>query len=336
MIRAHRISSENIDQMQAIYGRFSARARTDYRWAYSPVPFELFKETVAQGFMAGYLVEDTSVEDIVGFLLYCPEAHRAIEINVIYSELEDKKAILDKLIVPFILDVRELDGWDVISYAMLGEQEGFVRSINWYGFKPVGQAIVNFDIMDSISLQIMKQQKPPELTDGFSLSQWQPQLAGAVAETIYEAFHKTSDAFWDPRFRTVQGARDVLSLITSGDMGKFLPDCTTLALQDGVPVGFCFIVQAADFTGNIPLIGVNPIAKRKGLGLHMLQTSLNNTVQGVLDGHVNLLKVHATHDTDNISAIKMYRRMGFREDYNYPHVFLTREKALAFKQNKWC
>ena len=336
MIRAHRITSETIDCLQAIYARFALRAKTEYRWAYEPIPFESFKIAITQGRMAGYWVEDTTIEDTVGFMLYCREAHRSIEINVIYSELEDKKVILDKLIVPFIQDVRELDGWDVISYAMLGEQENFVRTINWYGFKPVGQAIVQFDMMDSISMQIMAQQKPPELAENMTLSPWQPQWIGGVAESIHEAFLKSSDAWWDPRFRSLPGAKEVLALITSGEMGRFLPDCSMIALQDETPVGFCFVVQSADFTGNIPLIGVRPSVKKKGLGLHLLQHALRQTVQSVLDGKANLLKVSATLDTDNISAIKMYRRMGFREVYNYPHVFLTRERALAFQRNKWC
>lgn len=336
MIRVHRITSDTIDRMATAYARFEQRAKVEYRWAYDPVPFEQFKETVALGIMAGYWVEDTSVEDVVGFMLYCIEPHQSIEINVIYCELEDRKAVLDKLIVPFILDVRQQEGWDVVSYAMLGEQEHFIRSICWYGFKPVGQAIVNFDIMDSLSLQIMSQQKPPALPENITLSPWRPELAGGVAEAVFESFSKTSDAFWDPRFRTLLGARGVVALLTADEMGVFLPDCTTVALQDGVPVGFCFMVQSADFTGNIPLIGVRPSVKRQGLGLHLLQTSLRNAVQGVLDGKAHMLKVHATLDTDNISAIKMYRRMGFREEYNYPHVYLTREKALAFKQNKWC
>jgi ribosomal protein S18 acetylase RimI-like enzyme len=336
MIRSHRITTENIHQMQAIYGRFELRAKTEYRWAYDPISFDEFKLAIAQHVLAGYWVEDTSVEDAVGFLLYCQEAHRAIEINVIYSELEDKKAILDKLLIPFIHDVRQLDGWDVISYAMLGEQEHFIRTISWYGFKPVGQAIVEFDILDSISLQILQQQKLPPLSEEFTLDSWQPQYAGGISASIFEAFSQTADAFWDPRFRTLPGAKEVVATLTSGMMGKHIPECTSVALQNGVPVGFCFLVEAGDLSGNIPLIGLRPDVKRQGLGLQLLQRTLAKGVQAMLDSQVNLIKVTATLDTDNIPAIKMYRRLGFRETCNYPHVYMTREKAMAFKQGKWC
>ncbi len=336
MIRAQRITSDNVAQMQGIYQRFSQRAIPDYRWSLEPVPFEDFKIAIAQGHLGGYFVEDTSVEDTVGFLLYCLEAHRAIEINVIYSELDDQKAILDKLIVPFIQDVRQIDGWDVISYPMLGEQEWFIRSINWYGFKPVGQAIVEFDFMDSISLQIMQQQQLPPLDNGITLTPWHPQYAGGTVQSIFEAFSKTTDAFWDPRFRSLQGAREVVHFITSGAMGTLHPECSTIALQDGVPVGFCFLVQSDAMTANIPLIGLRPTLKHKGLGLHLLQLTLIKAIQAMVNGEATIFKITATLDTDNIPAIKMYRRLGFRETYNYPHVYLTREKAMAFQVGKWC
>jgi ribosomal protein S18 acetylase RimI-like enzyme len=336
MIRAQRITSDNIDSLQAVYERFMQRAATDYQWNFPPLPFPQLKVAILQNALAGYRMEDTSVEDTVGFMLYCHEAHRAIEINVIYSELEDKKTVLDKLLVPFIQEIRQTEGWDVISYAMLGEQEHFIRSICWYGFRPVGQAIVDFDIMDSISLQIAHQQQLAHLPEDITLVPWQSQYAGGVAEVIYEAFSKASDALWDPRFGSLKGTRQVLGLIESGRMGALLREYTTVALRGDQPVGVCLLVHADGYNANIPLIGVHPDYKKISLGLHLLQTTLKQVVQGMLEAKISLLKISATLDTDNIPAIKMYRRLGFREVSNYPHVYMTREKALAYQPGKWC
>lgn len=336
MIKAHRITTESMDALRPLYQRFTERARPDYHWTYDPVDFEQFKKAISVKILQGYWVEDTASSGPVGLMLYRHEDHRALEVNVIYSELEDKKTIVDRLMRLFIQDVREEPGWDVVSYAMLGHQEHFIRTICWYGFKPVGQAILNLDFLDSISLQILKQQQLSLPSPEYTLTSWQPEHAGEVAQSIFEAFSDATDALWDPRFRTLTGARKVVGLLTNSLMGKFLPSCTMLALKDGVPVGFCFLVQDDVTSGNIPLIGVRPSEAGKGLGNLLLQASINQCIDDMLADKNTILKVSTTMDTDNIPAIKMYRRMGFREEYNYPHVYLTREKALAYTPGKWC
>lgn len=336
MIKAHRINKDNVAHLEALYKRFAACAKAEYQWAFDPVGFDQFSVALANNLVQGYWVEDTASSGPVGLMLYRLEEHRAIEVNVIYSELEDKKTILDRLMRLFITDVRDTEGWDVVSYAMLGKQEAFIRTICWYGFKPVGQAVLKFDFMDAISVQILKQQKLALPGPEYAIDTWKPEYAGEVAQSIYESFEKSTDALWDPRFRTLTGARKVVGLLTADMMGKFLPSCTTVVLKDGLPVGFCFLVQDDMMSGNIPLVGVRPSEKGKGLGNILLQTSLSHGIEELLAARNSIFKVSTTMDTDNIAAIKMYRRMGFREDYNYPHVYLTREKALAYTPGKWC
>ena len=344
MIKAHRITNENVDRIAALYERFRARSTTDYRWSHEPVDFDQFKVCIANKILEGYWVEDTGLEEPpIGLMLYRLEDFRAIEINVVYSEIEDKKTVLDRLLRVFIADVKDTEGWDAISWAMLGEQEGFVRTATWYGFKPVGQAILKFHILtpgtyevDPITVQIWNQQKLPDLEEGYTIDTWKPEYAGAVAECVHAAFEKATDALWDPRFRTLMGAKKVVAMITGGEMGTHLAECTTVALKDGQPVGFCFLVQAEMMAANIPLIGVHPDHKGKQLGNHLLKGMSDKVIRGMMDGKFAMLYVSTTMDTDNIPAIKMYRRMGFREDYNYPHVYMTKEKAQAYKPNVWC
>jgi ribosomal protein S18 acetylase RimI-like enzyme len=335
MLKAHPLTAENIERLRAIYARFCVQAADRYRWNHTPVEFDVIAKTLGQGIF-GCWVEDTALEEPVAFMLYCLEEHRAIEINVIYSETEDRKTVLDRLMRQFIPDALKLEKWDVISYAMLGDQEAFIRTITWYGFKPVGQAIVKFDFLDDIALQILKQQQLPALPPEYRLDVWKPEYAGATAENVLAAFQKSSDAKWDPRFRSIYGARSVVAMITGGLMGTHLPSCTSVILKNERPIGFCFVIQADATTGNIPLIGVHPDEKKKGLGNYLLRSAVAHSIQAMVEGHVTLLGINATMDTDNIPAIKMYRRMGFKEEYNYPHVYLPREKAAAFKPGQWC
>lgn len=336
MIKAHRITPENFDGLAGIYGRFCEQAISEYRWAYEPLPFDQLRQAMAEKVIFGYWVEDTAAPEPIAFMLYRQEEHRALEINVIHSEIEDKKTVIDRLMRLFIADNRETEGWDVVSYAMLGKQEVFVRTITWYGFKPIGQAILLFDMADSISVQILQQQTVALPGPEYTLDCWQPQYAGTIAQIIHAAFSKAVDSLWDPRFKTELGARKVVGLITADMMGQFLPSCTSVLLKNGEPIGFCFLIQDALTQAHIPLIGVHPDEKGKKLGSALLKDCLTRTIQDMIAGKNSILRINSTTDTDNIRAIKMYRRMGFREEYNYPHVYLTREKLLTFQPGKWC
>src|SRR5690606_24771356 len=125
-------------------------------WAHEPLPFEQFRLGMAENVLFGYWVEDTANPEPIALMLYRQEAHRALEINILHSEVEDRKTVADRLMRAFIADNRETEGWDVVSYAMLGKQEGFIRTLPWYGFKPIGQAILSFDLTDAISVQILQ------------------------------------------------------------------------------------------------------------------------------------------------------------------------------------
>lgn len=336
MLTAHRITKDHIGETRSIYERFSGKARSDYRWTHDPIPFEAFGQAIATGLLEGYRVDEDATGEAVALMLYRMEEHRAIEINVIHTETDALKSLLDCLMRTFIVDIRTREGWDVVSYAMPGQQEQLIRMLPWYGFKPVGQAVVGFDLLDAISIQILQQQTPKLPDASCRLDTWRPEYAGGVAECIFAAFSGASDARWDPRFRTLRGARRVVGLTTAGLMGAFLPACTMVVLRDEKPVGFCFLIQDGTISGNIPLIGVHPSEAGRGLGNVLLQACLMRCIEDVVSEKLDILRISATTDTDNIPAIKMYRRMGFREEYNYPHAYLTREKAQVFQPGKWC
>ncbi len=337
MIKAHSFTSETIRNLEGIYGEFRGCAQEKYCWSYEPVEFSALQNAISNRLIRGYWVEDTSEPEPIAFMLYTIEEHRAIEINVIYiKEGRETKTVMDRLMRLFIEEIKQEPGWEVVSYAMLGEQDKLIRTICWYGFKPVGQSIVRFDFTDSIAVQILKQQNLPTLPDGYTLDTWRPEYAGEIAQSVYEAFSTASDAKWDPRFRTLLGARKAVGMIQSGMFGKFLPACTSVLLKESVPMGFCFIVEADISLGNIPLIGVRADEKFRGLGNHLLKHSLERTIQEFLEAKISIIAINATLDTDNYAAIKMYRRMGFKEEHHYPHTYLTREKALAYIPGKWC
>lgn len=346
MITAHQIDPNQPEQLNALaglYEQFRMEAIPRYGWAHEPVDFETFKSAIASKMIRGLWVTDSAKPYPIALMLYCLEEHRAIEINVIFiidEAKSEQKTITDRLMRLFIKSLREdpatTQGIDVVSYAMLGEQGPLIRTLLWYGFKPVGQAIVQFPIMDPISIQILKQQVYEPLPPSYRIAHWEPQMAGDVSNVVYEAFSKATDSLWDPRFRTALGGRRVVGMITQSMMGTHLPSCTSVLLKDDKAVGFCFVIQTSMTEGNIPLIAVSPTEKHKGLGNRLLKHSLDAVVEQILAGKLGMLSVSATLDTDNIAAIKMYRRMGFREESNYPHIYLPKDSLMTMAVGKWC
>ncbi len=348
MLESFLLDETNVHRIEKSYQAFREMALEKYQWHDEPVDFETLKPNVVNGFIRGVVVEDSQEEEpIQGFMLYVPEPHRAIEINVIHipEELE-WKSIIDKMMMTFLATIKDQPGWDAISYPMLGIQERFVLTAHWYGLKPIGQAIQKFDLVNEISLPILQKvhEGMEALPDGFSLipwenkeskenkenkesedSHWKPEYKEQLAEAIYESFSKSNDAKWDPRFQSINGGRKVVNLLEANQMGLLQPEITSILLEDKGEtkevVGFCFIVQTDVGKANIPLIGVRPSVRKRGLGKHLLRHSLIRMVRGIMEERFMIAELTATVDTDNYFALKMYRRMGFQETINYPHCY---------------
>jgi hypothetical protein len=350
-LTASSITPLTVSTLERLYQQFLLEAKDDYGWSEGAIPFGMLVDVLALGDLHAIALEDSSQtgaeSTVVGFMLYRVESHRAIEINLVYLEegLPQKTAV-DKLFSYAITQWQTIPDWEVVSYAMLGKQTSLIKTLTWYGFKPVGQCVMNLDFTDPLLMTLLVRQKqenrfvPPE---GLHLVHWQPEFAEAVAAMIYEAFHTKSDALWDPRFRSKEGALTVIDLITSGRIGEFYPNYTWLLTTTPTPknqadfVGFSFLVQADLLTGNIPLIGLikQDAYRNKGLGKGLLQHAMINVVDGILNGELPMLNVHATVDTENAQAVKMYRSLYFQETSNYAHSYLTREMAMAFKAGQW-
>ena len=347
MLETHILTPENVDRIEARYNAFRAVAMAEYDWHDEPVDFETLKPNIVEGYLQGLFIEEPGEDDpVMGFMLYVPEQHRAIEVNVVYIPHElEWKTILDTMLRAFLKDIRFKKGWDTVSWAMLGIQERFVLTSHWYGLKPVGQTIQKFDLMNELSLPVLGKvnQVMPSLPEGYELTTWEgkgqdqfkkpyhwdPDYRDQVAESIFQAFEASSDALWDPRFRSLTGAHRVVGLLGGNQMGLLVPEATSVLLEVDTEsgkkeaVGFCYLVQTDVHKANIPLIGIRPSVRHKGLGKQVLRHALMSMVRGIMAGELMIGEVTATVDTDNYFALKMYRALGFQETTNYPHCYAT-------------
>ncbi len=340
MLESFLLDETNVDRIETQYEAFRAIAMDKYHWHDEPVDFSTLRPNIVNGLVRGIMVEDTQEAELIrGFMLYVPEEHRAIEINLVHipEELEWKN-IFDKMMMTFLSVIKNQPGWDAISYPLLGIQERFVLTAHWYGLKPVGQAIQKFDLVNEISLPVLQKvhESMTSLPEEFSIipwpakegtgsDNWHSEYKDQVAEAIYESFAKSNDAKWDPRFQSVNGGKKVVGLLENNQMGLLQPEITSILLEQQGDVktvaGFCFMVQTDVGKANIPLIGVRPSVRKKGLGKHLLRQSLIRMVRGIMEERLMIAEVTATVDTDNYFALKMYRRMGFQETVNYPHCY---------------
>ena len=73
---------------------------------------------------------------------------------------------------------------------------------------------------------------------------------------------------------------------------------------------------------NIPIVAIRKEHQGKGLSKHMLKHSVEKLIAMADEGTKLISEVNTTTETNNFQALKMYRHLGFKEDYNYPQSYL--------------
>jgi len=314
------LTNENIDSIKEIYEDFRLKATKDYRYEIEPLDFYSFKTAVADGILNGIALFENSTP--LGILIYVIEPHKAIELNIIHipdrKEINKKRlAIAGALVEHFKNDT----GWKVISYPLLGFQETFTRDIALLKFQLVGQAMVKFDFTDAVAYKVLQKASVADLPEGYEIKGWDDKYLDSVSEIIYLGFKNSKDVNFDPRFSTKEGSCEVIKKITGNLFGRFMPEESKVIIKDDSVEGICFINMATPAKANIPLISIRKNIRNKGLGKLLLKSSLISLIKSLSEQKIAVTEVNAAVETDNYPALKMYRRIGFREEYTYPHAY---------------
>ena len=317
--RVEELNSNNVEQIQALYEEFQIKSTTDYKFDIAPLEYQDFVSVINENILKGFILFEDSIP--VGFLLYVIEAHKAIELNIIFVPDYDnnkRSALLQALIDTY----KDKTDWSVISYPMLGIQDSFVRDIVLQGFKLLGQSIVKFKFDNLVSFQILQNLILPELSDDYQITVWRDEYFDQASEAIHDTFRTATDTNFDPRFLTLEGCKDVVEKIITNVFGAFQRNCTTVLLHKDEVIGVCFVNVTDIHTANIPLIGVKKAYKNKGFGKYLLKCCLIQIIGNVQEKRIFASEANAAVETDNFPAIRMYRKIGFKEDYTYPHAYL--------------
>ena len=302
---------------RGVYNDFKSKAYSEYKFELEPLDYEEFTASVNEGLIKCLILLEEEIP--TAFMVYTTEISEALELNMIHCIGDEKLNEKRKLLMEKFLEVnKELLKEKVVTYPMLGSQEQFTPEITKYGFKLIGLAVERFEFGNIKSIEIFKAYKQRTLPEDYKIVKWDEKYSEDIINIINTSFKETSDALFDPRFLSSDGSRDILTKIVTGIYGRFLPDCTSVLLYKDKPVGICFANITAGRIANVPIIGMGKEHCSKGLGEAMLY----NTVKSLTDKHLSMLsEVNASTETDNYPALKMYRRLGFKEDYYYTQAY---------------
>lgn len=317
------LTEEKFRLFKGLYSDFIAHAISDYHFELSPLTYEEFIEAVSNDTIKCIILSENTIP--TAFLVYVTAISESVELNMIHC-LGEEDIVLkkNKLMEFFLNSTKSQRENSVVCYPMLGSQSEYASDISNLGFKLIGLLVLRFLFDDPISLMIFDKLELPEFDDKYKLVSWNDLYFDAVAKVINNTFANTSDALFDTRFTTLDGTKDILDKIVNDVYGDFLPDASSILLYDGEVVG----VALANITGgkiaNIPLVGLMPEHRGKELSVYMLRKVIATLLDKVKTGKKYFSEVNVTTETDNSGALKMYRNVGFREDYSYIQAYLPK------------
>lgn len=304
-----------------VYNDFRNAAVQDYKFELEPLSYEEFLDSVEKGLIQCVVLLENQIP--TAFLAYTTLISEAVELNVIHC-LGDEDIVTKRriLLEKFLEDTEEIRKEKVVCYPMIGTQGNFVADIAHYRFKFVGLAVLRFYFQNNACESVLNNAILKEKAPEYEIVDWAPEFTDQAIPIVQKAFENSSDALFDPRFKSIEGTNDIISRILDGSYGEFLPEAVSVLLYNGIPCGFCFINITAGKIANVPIFAIAPEHQGKGLSKHLLKKSVQTLIEWNKAGKREFMEINTTTETDNYQALKMYRHLGFKEDYAYPQSYL--------------
>lgn len=139
---------------------------------------------------------------------------------------------------------------------------------------------------------------------GFRAVAWDPELLDAHADVLSRCFAGEVDSVVFPSLGSFSGCRGLMAEIAR--RRAFIPEATWLAFGPGGPCGSVQALRERGTLGAIQNVGILPALRGRGLG----QALLLQALQGMY--HSGLGRVILEVTAQNESAVRLYRRLGFR------------------------
>lgn len=307
-----------------IYNDFRYRAASDYNFELEPLNYENFIKSVEGGLLKCLILFEDDIP--TSFLVYTTLISEALELNIIHCiGNENTNAKRKLLIEEFLKQNKHLTKEKIVTYPLLGKQSSFANDITTFGFKIVNTSVMAFKLTDINSINKLREMPTVKLPFEYSITNWRTTYFKEAATIINEAFKNSSDALFDSRFLSVKGSRDILEKITNNIYGDFLPGITKVLIHKKHVVGFCLANLTNNRIANIPIVAIMPQHRNKGLGKALLKELINNLITSAITGGWELKELNVSCDSDNQPSVKMYKAVGFNEEYSYPQAYLPKQ-----------
>ena len=308
-----------------VYNDFKAKAISEYKFELEPLNYEEFLSAVEKQYMSSIVLKENEIP--TAFLVYTTSISEAIELNMIHClGTEDEIAKIKLLIEKFLELTAEERQTKVVSYPMLGHQSVFTADLTKFGFKYIGLAVLRFMMGNASSERILENMKLSEKPNEYKIVGYSEQYKDDAIRIIHEAFRDTQDAVYDTRYKSMEGTTDIINKVVENIYGEFLPEATSVLLYNDAPVGFAFANVTGGKIANVPLVAIEKEHRGHGFSEHMLNRTIKTIVDWTKLGRRIFSEVNVTTETNNYKALKMYRKIGFREDYCYPQAYLLQNK----------
>jgi len=306
---------------KGLYTDFVAHAVSDYKFELEPLSFNEFIDAVSKDLIKCVVLMENTIP--TAFLIYVTAISESVELNLIHclgtEDLVNKRNCLMNFFLENTKDERKKS---VVCYPMLGSQGDYAPDIANCGFKLIGLIVLRYLINDSVSSMIFENMDIPVKDDKYELVSWDDKYFDDAVRIINTTFQHTSDALFDTRYKSIEGTKDIIDKLVQSIYGEFLPTATTVLLCNNEPVGIAMANLTGGRIANIPLVGVLKEHRGTGLSLLMLRRVVQQIIENMAKERRPLSEINVTTETDNFGALKMYRTVGFREDYAYTQAYL--------------
>ena len=310
---------------KGVYNDFKSKAVSEYKFELEPLDYEGFIDAVNKDYLKCIILKENQIP--TAFLVYTTNISESIELNIIHCLGTEDEVTKQKLLIEKFLELTEFERQTkVVSYPMLGHQSVFTADIAKYGFKFIGLAVLRFVMGNASSERILENLKLADRSDEYKIVGYSDEFKADAIRVIHDSFKDTQDAIYDTRYKTVEGTTDIINKVVENVYGEFLPEATSVLLYNDKPCGFAFSNVTGGRIANIPLVAI----EKQHRGHRFSEMLLSRTIKTLVDwtriGKRDFAEVNVTTETNNYKALKMYRKIGFREDYCYPQAYLLQKK----------
>ncbi len=310
---------------KGVYNDFKSKAVSEYKFELEPLPYEEFIDAVEKDYLKCIVLKENLIP--TAFLVYTTSISEAIELNLVHCLGTEDETAKQKLLIEKFLELTETERQTkVVSYPMLGHQSIFTADIAKYGFKFVGLAVLRFVMGNASSERILENMKLPEKPEEYKIVSYADAYRNDAIRVIHESFKDTSDAMYDSRYKSIEGTTDIINKVVENIYGEFLPEATSVLMCDDIPCGFVFANVTGGKIANVPLVAIDKNHRGHGFSELLLNRTIKTIVDWTKLGKREFSEVNVTTETNNYKALKMYRKIGFREDYCYPQAYLLQKR----------